>query len=161
MRVAFGCDHAGWPLRAPILAELRASGFDIVDCGSAEPIPGDDYPDVAAAVGRAVVKGEAERGVLVCGSGVGASIAASKLTGVRCALCHDPFSAHQGVEDDDMNVVCLGARVIGPALAAEVIRAFLSAKFSGAERHVRRVAKIHAIEEDARNGVFDEARRTS
>ena len=146
MRVAFGCDHAGWPLRAPILAELRASGFDIVDCGSEEPVPGDDYPDVAAAVGRAVVKGEAERGVLVCGSGVGASIAASKLTGVRCALCHDPFSAHQGVEDYDMNVIALGARVIGPELAVELIRDFLRARFSGAERHRRRVEKIAALE---------------
>ena len=146
MRVAFGCDHAGWPLRAPILAELRASGFDIVDCGSEEPVPGDDYPDVAAAVGRAVVKGEAERGVLVCGSGVGASIAASKLTGVRCALCHDPLSAHQGVEDDDMNVIALGARVIGPELAVELIRDFLRARFSGAERHRRRVEKIAALE---------------
>jgi len=129
-----------------ILAELRASGFDIVDCGSEEPVPGDDYPDVAAAVGRAVVKGEAERGVLVCGSGVGASIAASKLTGVRCALCHDPFSAHQGVEDDDMNVIALGARVIGPELAVELIRDFLRARFSGAERHRRRVEKIAALE---------------
>jgi ribose 5-phosphate isomerase B len=146
MKVAFGTDHAGWPLRAPILAELRATGFDIVDCGPQEMIPGDDYPDVAAAVGRAVVKGEAERGVLVCGSGVGASIAASKLTGVRCGLCHDPFSAHQGVEDDDMNVIALGARVIGPELAVELVRDFLRARFSGAERHVRRVAKIAALE---------------
>ena len=146
MKVAFGTDHAGWPLRAPILAELRATGFDIVDSGSAEMVPGDDYPDVAAAVGRAVVKGEAERGVLICGSGVGASIAASKLTGVRCGLCHDPFSAHQGVEDDDMNVIALGARVIGPELAVELVRDFLRARFSGAERHVRRVAKIAALE---------------
>jgi ribose 5-phosphate isomerase B len=146
MKVAFGSDHAGWPLRAPILAELRATGFDIVDCGSEEPVPGDDYPDVAAAVGRAVVKGEADRGVLVCGSGVGASIAASKLTGVRCALCHDPFSAHQGVEDDNMNVIALGARVIGPELAVELVRDFLRARFSGAERHVRRVEKIAALE---------------
>ena len=146
MKVAFGSDHAGWPLRAPILAELRATGFDIVDCGPQEMIPGDDYPDVAAAVGRAVVKGEAERGVLICGSGVGASIAASKLTGVRCGLCHDPFSAHQGVEDDDMNVIALGARVIGPELAVELVRDFLRARFSGAERHVRRVAKIAALE---------------
>ena len=146
MRVAFGCDHAGWPLRAPILADLRATGFQIVDCGSEEPVPGDDYPDVAAAVGRAVVKGEADRGVLVCGSGVGASIAASKLTGVRCALCHDPFSAHQGVEDDDMNVMALGARVIGPELAVELVRDFLRARFSCAERHRRRVEKIAALE---------------
>jgi ribose 5-phosphate isomerase B len=146
MKVAFGSDHAGWPLRAPILTELRATGCDIVDCGSAEMVPGDDYPDVAAAVGRAVVKGEADRGVLVCGSGVGASIAASKLTGVRCALCHDPFSAHQGVEDDNMNVIALGARVIGPELAVELVRDFLRARFSGAERHVRRVEKIAALE---------------
>jgi len=146
MKVAFGSDHAGWPLRAPIFAELRATGFDIVDCGSEEVVPGDDYPDVAAAVGRAVVRGDADRGVLVCGSGVGASIAASKLTGVRCALCHDPFSAHQGVEDDDMNVIALGARVIGPELAVELVRDFLRARFSGAERHVRRVAKIAALE---------------
>jgi ribose 5-phosphate isomerase B len=146
MKVAFGSDHAGWPLRAPILAELRATGFDIVDSGSAEMVPGDDYPDVAAAVGRAVAKGDADRGVLVCGSGVGASIAASKLTGVRCALCHDSFSAHQGVEDDNMNVIALGARVIGPELAVELVRIFLGARFSGAERHVRRVGKIAALE---------------
>jgi ribose 5-phosphate isomerase B len=139
MRVAFGSDHAGWPLRAPILDALRSDGFEVVDCGSDHPVPGDDYPDVAAAVGRAVVSGKADRGILVCGSGVGASIAASKLTGVRCALCHDPFSAHQGVEDDDMNVIALGARVIGPELAIELIRDFLRARFSGAERHRRRV----------------------
>ena len=146
MKVAFGSDHAGWPLRASILAELQSTGFDIVDCGPAEPVPGDDYPDVAAAVGRAVAKGEADRGILVCGSGVGASIAASKLTGVRCALCHDPFSAHQGVEDDDMNVIALGARVIGPELAVELVRDFLRARFSGAERHRRRLEKIAALE---------------
>jgi len=146
MRIAFGSDHAGWPLRDTILAELRSSGFEIVDCGSAELVPGDDYPDVAAAVGRAVAKGEADRGILVCGSGVGASVAASKLTGVRCALCHDPFSAHQGVEDDDMNVIALGARVIGPELALELVRDFLRARFSGAERHRRRLEKIAALE---------------
>jgi ribose 5-phosphate isomerase B len=146
MKVAFGSDHAGWPLRAPILAELRSNGFEIVDSYSEELVPGDDYPDVAAAVGRAVASGEAERGVLVCGSGVGASIAASKLTGVRCALCHDPFSAHQGVEDDDMNVIALGARVIGPELAVELVRDFLRARFSGLERHRRRVDKIAALE---------------
>lgn len=146
MRVAFGCDHAGWPLRARIFAELRERGVDIVDCGTAEPVSGDDYPDVAAAVGRAVVSGAADRGVLVCGSGVGASIAASKLTGVRCALCHDPFSARQGVEDDDMNILALGARVIGPELAAELLRDFLDARFSGAERHRRRLDKIAALE---------------
>lgn len=148
MRVAFGCDHAGWPLRERILAELKARGADVVDSGPSEPVPGDDYPDVAAAVGRAVASGAADRGILVCGSGVGASIAASKLTGVRCALCHDPFSARQGVEDDDMNVLALGARVIGPELAAELLRDFLDARFSGAERHRRRLAKIAALERD-------------
>ena len=148
MRVAFGCDHAGWPLRERILAELRARGVQVVDTGPGELVPGDDYPDVAAAVGRTVVSGGAERGILVCGSGVGASIAASKLTGVRCALCHDPFSARQGVEDDDMNVLALGARVIGAELAAELVRDFLDARFSGAERHRRRLEKIAALERD-------------
>jgi len=148
MKVAFGCDHAGWPLRDRILAELGARGVQVVDTGPGELVPGDDYPDVAAAVGRAVVSGAAERGILVCGSGVGASIAASKLTGVRCALCHDPFSARQGVEDDDMNVLALGARVIGPELAAELLRDFLEARFSGADRHRRRLEKISALERD-------------
>lgn len=148
MNVAFGSDHAGWPLRERILAELRARGATVVDCGPPEPVPGDDYPDVAAAVGRAVASGRANRGILVCGSGVGASIAASKLTGVRCALCHDPFSARQGVEDDDMNVMALGARVIGPELAAELVRDFLDARFSGAERHRRRLGKIADLERE-------------
>ena len=146
MNVAFGSDHAGWTLRERILAELRARGATIVDCGPPEMVPGDDYPDVAAAVGRAVASGRADRGVLVCGSGVGASIAASKLTGVRSALCHDPFSARQGVEDDDMNVMALGARVIGPELAAELVKDFLDARFSGAERHRRRLGKIADLE---------------
>jgi ribose 5-phosphate isomerase B len=146
MKVAFASDHAGWPLRERILEELAAGGFEILDCGSSEPVPGDDYPDVAAAVGRAVAQGRAERGVLVCGSGVGASIAASKLDGVRSALCHDPFSARQGVEDDDMNVLALGARVIGPELAVELVRDFLAARFSGAERHRRRLGKVAELE---------------
>ena len=146
MRVAFGCDHAGWPLRDRILTELRARGLEIVDCGPGAPVPGDDYPDTAAAVGRAILSGAAERGVLLCGSGVGASIAASKLTGVRCALCHDPFSARQGVEDDDMNVIAFGARVVGPELAVELLNDFLDARFSGAERHRRRLEKIAELE---------------
>jgi ribose 5-phosphate isomerase B len=146
VKVAFGSDHAGWPLRERILSELRDGGFEVVDCGPANAVPGDDYPDVAAAVGRAVAGGRADRGVLVCGSGVGASIAASKLAGVRCALCHDPFSARQGVEDDDMNVLALGARVLGTELAAELLRDFLGATFSGAERHKRRLEKVAALE---------------
>jgi RpiB/LacA/LacB family sugar-phosphate isomerase len=146
MRVAFGSDHAGWPLRERILSELRDLGHEVVDTGPAEPVPGDDYPDVAAAVGRAVAGGSADRGVLVCGSGVGASIAASKLRGVRCALCHDPFSARQGVEDDDMNVIAFGARVLGPELAVDLLRDFLAARFSGEVRHRRRLDKIAALE---------------
>jgi ribose 5-phosphate isomerase B len=135
-------------LRGRVLATLRERGIEVVDCGSSELVPGDDYPDIAAAVGRAVVAGDADRGVLVCGSGVGASIAASKLTGVRCALCHDSFSARQGVEDDDMNVLALGARVIGPELAVELLHDFLEARFSGAERHRRRVEKIAVLERE-------------
>jgi ribose 5-phosphate isomerase B len=150
MKVAFGCDHAGWPLRERILAELRSRAVQVLDYGSAELVPGDDYPDVAAAIGRAVASGAAERGVLVCGSGVGASIAASKLSGVRCALCHDSFSARQGVEDDDMNVIALGARVIGSELAAELLHAFLEARFSGAERHRRRLLKVAELERERR-----------
>ena len=150
MKIAFGSDHAGWTLRTRILSVLRDDGFDVVDCGGPEAVPGDDYPDVAAAVGRAVLDGTADRGVIVCGSGVGASVAASKLTGVRCALCHDSFSARQGVEDDDMNVIAFGARVIGPELAADLLRAFLHARFSGAERHRRRLDKIAALERDRR-----------
>jgi ribose 5-phosphate isomerase B len=158
MRVAVGCDHAGFPLKEGVIVLLRQLGHSVEDLGtdSTEPV---DYPDFARAVATAVVSGRCQRGVVLCGSGVGASVAAAKVPGIRAAMCHDTFSARQGVEDDDMNVISLGARVIGPSLAAEVVRAFTSAKFSGAERHVRRLAKINAIEEDARNGVFGEARR--
>lgn len=146
MRIAFGSDHAGWPLRARVLDELAAAGHDVVDCGGSEPVPGDDYPDVAAAVAGAIVSGRAERGILVCGSGVGAGIAANKIVGIRASMCHDSFSARQGVEDDNMNVLCLGARVVGVELAAELVRDFLAARFSGAERHRRRLGKISALE---------------
>lgn len=146
MRVAFAADHAGFPLRERVFAELRAAGHEIVDCGSPLAVPGDDYPDLALAVARALVDGRADRGVLACGSGVGACIAANKVAGIRACLCHDSFSARQGVEDDDMNLLCLGARVVGEELAAEVLRAFLAARFSGAERHRRRVDKVKAIE---------------
>lgn len=147
MIVAFAADHAGWPLRERVLAELRAGGHALVDCGSAEPIAGDDYPDAALAVARAVVEGRAGRGILVCGSGVGACIAANKVPGIRACMCHDSFSARQGVEDDDMNVLCLGARIVGDELAAELVRDFLAARFSGAARHQRRLDKIRRIEE--------------
>ena len=146
MRVAFASDHAGWPLRARLFDELAAGGHEVVDVGSPERVPGDDYPDAAAAVANAVVLGRAERGVLVCGSGVGACVAANKVLGIRAAMCHDSFSARQGVEDDNMNILCLGARVIGEELAAELLRDFLGARFSGAERHRRRLGKIAAME---------------
>jgi ribose 5-phosphate isomerase B len=154
MIVAIGCDHAGFPLKGRVVRELEVAGHQIVDCGAFDATPS-DYPDFARAVATAVVTGRAERGVLVCGSGVGASVAANKVPGARAALCHDTFSARQGVEDDDMNVLCLGARVIGVEAAAEALRAFLAARFSGAERHVRRLGKISKIEADARAGAFD------
>jgi ribose 5-phosphate isomerase B len=145
MRVAIGCDHAGFPLKEPVVNELRRLGHEVVDFGtnSSEAV---DYPDYSQAVGEAVMRGEVDRGLLLCGSGVGACVAANKVRGVRAGTCHDTFSAHQGVEDDDMNVLCLGARVVGPQLALEIIRAFLGAKFSNAERHVRRLGKLNAIE---------------
>ena len=146
MRVAFAADHAGWSLRWRVIAELTALGHELVDCGPPEAVPGDDYPDRAEGVTRAIVNGRAERGVLVCGSGVGAAIAANKVDGIRACMCHDSFSARQGVEDDDMNILCLGARVIGEELAAELLREFLHARFSGAERHRRRLEKIVALE---------------
>lgn len=158
MKVTVGCDHAGFPLKAGVVDVLRQMGHAVDDVGtnSTDPV---DYPDFARAVALGVVSGGSERGIVLCGSGVGASVAATKVPGVRAAMCHDTFSARQGVEDDDMNVLCLGARVIGPALAAELVRAFVNAKFSGAERHVRRLAKVNAIEQDAVRGVFDHARR--
>jgi ribose 5-phosphate isomerase B len=145
MRIAIGFDHAGFPLKERVLEDLRALGHEAVDLGTFDTTAV-DYPDYARAVGEAVQRGEAERGVLVCGSGVGACIAANKLAGIRAGVCHDTYSAHQAVEHDDMNVLCLGARVIGPELASEVLRAFLAARFSGEERHVRRVGKIAAME---------------
>ena len=147
MRIAFACDHAGWPLRDRIFREIVAEGHELVDCGSTQMVPGDDYPDAAAAVARAILEDRADRAVLVCGSGVGAGVAASKVHGIRAAMCHDSFSARQGVEDDDMNVLCLGARVIGEELAAVLVRDFLGARFSGLERHRRRLGKVQAMEE--------------
>lgn len=145
MRIAIGADHAGFPLKAPLLAELRRLGHEVIDKGTFDELPV-DYPDVAEAVGRCVASGDAERGIVLCGSGVGASVAASKIPGVRAAVCHDAYSAHQGVEHDDLNVLTLGARVIGPELALELVRAFVGARFSGEARHQRRLDKIHAIE---------------
>ena len=153
MRVAIGFDHAGFPLKTEVVRLLSELGHSIRDFGTNGP-EAVDYPDFARAVALSVSSGESERGIVVCGSGVGASVAANKVPGIRSALCHDTFSARQGVEDDDMNVLCLGARVIGPSLAAEVMRAFLAAKFSRAERHVRRLNKVLQIEADARAGAL-------
>jgi len=146
MKVAIGADHAGFPLKEKIVDAIRAAGHQVVDCGATELIPGDDYPDYAEGVAQAIRGGQAERGVLICGSGVGASVAANKFNGIRAALCHDTFSAHQGVEDDSMNILCLGARVVGPSLAEELVIAFLRARFSNAERHARRLAKVISFE---------------
>ncbi|MGH7617369.1 MAG: RpiB/LacA/LacB family sugar-phosphate isomerase [Gemmatimonadaceae bacterium] len=146
MNVALGTDHGGFSLKGTIAETIEACGHTVIDCGAFEYNGTDDYPDFSAAVALAVAGGRAWRGVLICGSGVGASVAANKVTGVRAALCHDTFSARQGVEDDDMNVLALGARVIGPSLAVELVRAFLAAEFSGAERHRRRLAKVKQIE---------------
>jgi ribose 5-phosphate isomerase B len=145
MKVAIAGDHAGFELKQWLIQEL--SGHLIVDLGAPDMTPS-DYPDFALAVGKAVVTGKAERGILICGSGVGACIAANKIRGVRAGVCHDTYSGHQGVEHDDMNVLCLGARVIGPAPALEIARAFLGATFSGEERHRRRVNKMLSIEQD-------------
>lgn len=145
LRVAFGADHGGFDLKNELVTRLGRS-YDILDLGAHVLDPDDDYPDFASAMAQAVVSGQAQRGILVCGSGVGASIAANKIPGARACLCHDTYSARQGVEHDDMNILCLGARVIGVELATEVMMAFLEAQFSAEKRHHRRVAKVLAIE---------------
>ena len=145
MRTVIGSDHAGFPLKVSLAKFLAGLGDEVIDVGTCNTDPV-DYPDFAEAVGKAVLDGRADRGVLICGSGVGASVAANKMHGIRAGLCHDSYSAHQGVEHDDMNVLVLGARVIGPSLAEELVRAFAGAKFTHEERHVRRLNKIKAIE---------------
>jgi ribose 5-phosphate isomerase B len=146
MIIAIGCDHAGFPLKARVVKEIEALGHEVLDTGAFEVKPDDDYPVYAKSVSDALLARKAERGIIFCGSGVGVSIAANKFKGIRAALCHDTFSARQGVEDDSMNVLCFGARVIGPELAADIMRAFLRATFSGAERHVRRLAQVVSFE---------------
>jgi RpiB/LacA/LacB family sugar-phosphate isomerase len=146
MRVAIGADHAGYELKGLLLRHLKTLGHEVIDLGPHDASPV-DYPDYAESVARTVLNGQAERGVLACGSGVGASIAANKLRGIRAGLCHDCYSARQGVEHDNMNVLVLGARVIGAALARELVEAFMNAKFSGAERHLRRLQKVAALEQ--------------
>jgi ribose 5-phosphate isomerase B len=152
MRVAVAFDHRGVKLRERLLEVVAALGDEAVDLGTDKPEPRIDYPDKAREVGEAIRSGEAERAVFVCGSGVGASVAANKLPGIRAAICHDIYSAHQGVEHDDMNVLCLGSEVIGPELAADLTRAFLEARFDGAERYVRRLEKIEEMERETTYG---------
>lgn len=146
MNIAVGADHGGYALKQCVIDELIKLGHRVIDCGADSLNPNDDYPDFAKAVGQAIQHGQAERGILICGSGVGAAIAASKMRGVRASVCHDTYSAHQGVEHDDMNVLALGARIIGDEMAKELVRAFALAQFSGAERHRRRVGKVQEIE---------------
>ena len=147
MIIALGADHGGFPIKKVLTEYLGKLGHTVHDFGT-DSEDAVDYPDYARAVAQAIRENNAERGLLICGSGVGAGVAANKFPGIRAAVCHDTFSAHQGVEDDNMNVLCLGARVIGPELAKEIVRIFLSATFSGAERHVRRLGKITDIEKE-------------
>ena len=146
MKLVLASDHAGVALKTRVLEQLRKEGHDATDLGTCTTDPV-DYPDYAKAVAEAVLAGRAERAILICGSGAGACVAANKFKGIRSATCHDSFSARQCVEDDDVNVLCLGARVIGPELAVELVRIYVNAKFSGAERHKRRLAKVAAFED--------------
>src|SRR3989442_8297535 len=145
MRIAIGADHAGFELKENVRAFLQKAGHEVIDLGThnLDPV---DYPDYAEAVGRSLREGKAERGIVICGSGVGASAAANKIPGIRAGLCHDTYSAHQGVEHDDINVLVLGSRVIGVKLAEDLVKAFLGAKFTNEERHVRRLGKVRALE---------------
>jgi ribose 5-phosphate isomerase B len=145
MKLVIGSDHAGFQLKVAIGDLLRSLGYEVLDVGAFNENPS-DYPDFAEAVGRAVVDKKAERGILICGSGVGASVAANKIPGVRAGMCHDTYSAHQGVEHDDINVLVLGSRVVGVMLAEDLVKAFLGSKFTHEERHVRRLGKVKAIE---------------
>ena len=152
MRIAAAFDHRGVKLREAVLDEIRAAGHEVVDLGTDDGSVRIDYPDKARELGEAIRSGDSERGVLVCGSGVGASIAACKIAGVRAAICHDVYSAHQGVEHDDMNVLCLGSEVIGAELAVDLARAFLGARFDGGERYVERLKKVAAMEKGMKHG---------
>jgi ribose 5-phosphate isomerase B len=152
MRVAVAFDHRGVHLRERLLDTLQEGGHDVVDLGTDMDAVRIDYPDKARELGETLQRGDAERGILVCGSGVGAAIAASKMRGIRAAICHDVYSAHQGVEHDDMNVLCLGSEVVGPSLAADLTRAFLGAAFDGGERYVERLKKVAAMERQMSDG---------
>jgi ribose 5-phosphate isomerase B len=146
IKIAIGADHGGYPLNEKIIEELRRAGHELTDFGTHDGSQPDDYPDYAVKVGQSIQKGEVEIGIIVCGSGVGAAVAANKLIGIRAALCGDTYSAHQCREHDDCNVLCLGARVTGVELALEIVRAFVAARFTGEERHRRRLSKVAAIE---------------
>jgi ribose 5-phosphate isomerase B len=146
MRIGIATDHAGFPLKQVLVDDLRNAGHEVVDFGAMSFVAGDDYPDYVVPLAEAVARGDVERGVACCGSGVGACIAANKVRGARAAMVMDSFSAMQGVEDDNMNIMCVGARVIGPSLAWDLTRRFLAAHYSGAERHARRLAKVHEVE---------------
>ena len=150
MRIAIGADHGGYPLNERVIEELRGGGHEITDFGTHDGSQPDDYPDYALKVGQAVQNSDAEIGILICGSGVGAAVAANKLKGIRAALCGDTYSGHQSREHDDCNVLCLGARVVGIELALDIVRAFVAARFTGEERHRRRLEKIEAIEKKER-----------
>ncbi len=147
MRVALGADHAGFHLKEQLAELLHEHGHEVFDVGAHEHDPADDFPDFALALAKRVAAGDSVRGIMVCGSGVGASVAANKTVGVRAAVCHDSYSAHQGVEHDDMNVLCLGARIVGLEVAKELVANFLAAEFSGEERHWRRLQKVNAMED--------------
>jgi len=146
MRVGMATDHAGFALKAELVAKLRLAQHEVVDFGAKTLNPEDDYPDFVIPLARAVAMGSVDRGIAICGSGVGASVCANKIAGIRAALIHDHFSAHQGVEDDQMNILCIGGRVIGPSAAWDLVEAFLTTQFSEAERHVRRLAKVASLE---------------
>jgi len=146
MKIAVAADHAGYPLNVRVIEELRQAGHDLIDFGTHDGSIPDDYPDYAKSVGGAVQTNAAQLGILICGSGVGAAVAANKLRGIRAALCGDTYSAHQSREHDDCNVLCIGSRVVGVELALDIVRSFVAARFTGEERHRRRVAKIEAME---------------
>jgi ribose 5-phosphate isomerase B len=148
MRIAIGADHAGYPLNERVIEELRNAGHELIDFGTHDGSVPDDYPDYAKKVGESIQSGSTEIGILICGSGVGAAVAANKLRGIRAALCGDTYSGHQSREHDDCNVLCVGARVTGVELALEIVRAFVNARFTGEERHKRRLAKVAQLEEE-------------
>ena len=146
MHIGIATDHGGFELKNELMSQLRAAGHEVIDFGAHTLSPGDDYPDFVVPLGRAVVAGEVERGIAICGSGVGASVCANKIPGVRAGLIHDHFSARQGVEDDHMNILCMGGRTVGPAVAWDLVQTFVAAEFSRADRHLRRLGKVSSLE---------------